>query len=141
MYYILATLVPIDKIIGKFYPFFGALLLFMSFGLTIGLIFSDYKFYSVGLDFFTNYDPSRLPVWPLLFVTISCGAISGFHATQSPLMARCISNFRAARLIIADLFKLSQKDLIKRLYIAIPLFILGIAISNVNFDIIWRYFG
>ncbi|CAD7288868.1 Peptide transporter CstA [Campylobacter majalis] len=220
-YYIIATLVSIDKIIGRLYPFFGALLLFMSFGLTIGLMFSDREFYSVGLDFFTNYDPSGLPIWPLLFVTISCGAISGFHATQSPLMARCIQDeksgrmifygamilegiigliwctlglsfydspelfkaaldagspsgvvheisiallgsvggiiailgvvilpitsgdtaFRSARLIIADFFKLSQKEIIKRLYIAIPLFVVGFIISKVDFNIVWRYFG
>lgn len=91
-YYIIATIVPIDKIIGRLYPLFGALLLFMSIGLILGLAWSDHSFYSQGLDFTANLHPKELPLWPLLFITIACGAISGFHATQSPLMARCMEN-------------------------------------------------
>ncbi|WP_445495857.1 carbon starvation CstA family protein [Photorhabdus sp. SF281] len=98
-YYILATLVPIDKIIGRLYPLFGALLLFMSVALMVGLAMSDKPFYSQGLDFTTNFNPKDLPVWPLLFVTIACGAISGFHATQSPLMARCMQNEKNGRFV------------------------------------------
>ena len=90
-YYILATIVPIDKIIGSFYPIFGALLVFMSVGLIIGLIVSGKGFYNTGMDF-SNLHPTELPLWPLLFITIACGAVSGFHATQSPLMARCMQN-------------------------------------------------
>lgn len=99
VYYILATLVPIDKIIGRFYPIFGLLLIFMSGGLIVGLAVSDHAFYSQGLDFVTNYHPKDLPLWPLLFITISCGALSGFHATQSPLMARCIKNEKSGHFI------------------------------------------
>lgn len=99
VYYILATLVPIDKIIGRFYPIFGMLLLFMSIGLIVGLAVSDHAFYAQGLDFLTNYHPKNLPLWPLLFITISCSALSGFHATQSPLMARCIQNEKSGRFI------------------------------------------
>jgi carbon starvation protein CstA len=156
-----------------------------------------------------------------MFITIACGAISGFHSTQSPMMARCIANerygrpvfygamvgegiialiwatlgmsfykgpaalnamlakggpatvvndvsiallgtaggalaiigvvilpitsgdtaFRAARLIIADFLKYSQKPLLPRLYLAVPLFVVGFAISKTNFDVLWRYFG
>jgi len=97
-YYLLATVVPVDKIIGRFYPFFGALLLFMSIGLLLGLGVSDHGFYSQGLDF-SNLHPKDLPLWPLLFITIACGAVSGFHATQSPLMARCMKNERSGRFI------------------------------------------
>lgn len=217
-YYFAATLFSIDKIIGRFYPIFGALLIFMSVGLTIGFIVSGRSFYPEGLNFFVNMDPKDLPLWPLLFVTISCGALSGFHATQSPLMARCIQNeksgrmifygamigegiigliwctlglsfyetrealaaagnpaqvvhdisttllgpvggviavlgvvilpitsgdtaFRAARLIIADFFKMPQRDIVKRLLIAVPLFAIGIGLSQIDFGIIWRYFG
>lgn len=220
-YYILATIVPIDKIIGRFYPIFGALLIFMSVGLMIGLIVSDHHFYNEGLNFFANLHPGHLPLWPLLFITIACGAVSGFHATQSPLMARCMANeksgrfvfygamigegvialiwctlglsfyqdstalnatiaeggpaavvhevsvsllggfggilailgvvilpitsgdtaFRSARLIIADFFKLTQKSLLKRLWIAIPLFVVGYLITLAQFGVIWRYFG
>ena len=220
-YYILATIVPVDKIIGRFYPFFGALLVFMSVGLIIGLAVSDHSFYSQGLDFATNFHPTDLPLWPLLFITIACGAVSGFHATQSPLMARCMQNeksgrfifygamigegvialiwcslglsfyestealnatlsdggpaavvhevstsllgtiggvlavlgviilpitsgdtaFRSARLILADFLKMAQKDLPKRLMIAIPMFVVGFLISKAEFGVIWRYFG
>ncbi|VXA79628.1 MULTISPECIES: carbon starvation CstA family protein [Aeromonas] len=97
-YYILATIVPIDKIIGRFYPIFGALLVFMSVGLIIGLIVSGKGFYNTGMDFY-NLHPTELPLWPLLFITIACGAVSGFHATQSPLMARCMQNEKSGRFI------------------------------------------
>ncbi|MFM1678940.1 carbon starvation protein A [Aeromonas salmonicida] len=97
-YYILATIVPIDKIIGRFYPIFGALLVFMSVGLIIGLIVSGKGFYNTGMDF-SNLHPTELPLWPLLFITIACGAVSGFHATQSPLMARCMQNEKSGRFI------------------------------------------
>jgi len=221
LYYIFATIVPIDKIIGRFYPFFGALLIFMSIGLMVGLIVSDYNFYNQGLNLFSNLHPKDLPLWPLLFITIACGAVSGFHSTQSPLMARCIRNersgrfifygamigegiialiwctlglsfyqdttalnatiaeggpaavvhdvsvallggfggilailgvvilpitsgdtaFRSARLIVADFLKLSQKALMNRLWIAIPMFIVGYLITLAEFGVIWRYFG
>ena len=226
VYYIIATLVPIDKIIGRIYPLFGALLLFMSFGMFFALLFEDKAlFHSIGdmsfSKFFENTHPNNLPIWPLIFVTIACGAVSGFHATQSPLMARCMENekegrfvfygamigegiialiwcmvgltfydspalmndainagtpskvvydsathmlgyfggilavlgvvvlpitsgdtsFRAARLIVAEFFKIDQRNLVKRLMIAIPLFILGFIISKLDFQVIWRYFG
>ncbi|CAG9000155.1 MAG: hypothetical protein CENE_02145 [Candidatus Celerinatantimonas neptuna] len=98
-YYILATIVPIDKIIGRFYPIFGALLIFMSVGLMVGLVFSQHLFYNQGLHFTENLHPKNLPLWPLLFITIACGAVSGFHATQSPLMARCMKNEKSGRFI------------------------------------------
>lgn len=236
-YYIIATLLPIDKIIGKIYPFFGGLLLFMSVGMTYGLISQDFSssshngydmgfFGSIGglsfEQFFQNLQPKGdLPIWPLLFLTITCGALSGFHATQTPLMARCAMNekegrfifygamiaegiialiwcmvglsfypnleelqaaiaagspskvvydssiyflgavggifailgvvvlpitsgdtaFRAARLIIAELFGMEQKTLNKRLLVAVPLFVVGFIISKIDFQILWRYFS
>ncbi|TFH85806.1 carbon starvation protein A [Billgrantia azerbaijanica] len=97
-YYVIATVVPVDKIIGRFYPFFGALLVFMSVGLIIGLAVSDHGFFSQGIEF-SNLHPTDLPLWPLLFITIACGAVSGFHATQSPLMARCMENEKSGRFI------------------------------------------
>ena len=101
-YYILATILPIDKIIGRLYPFFGGLLIFMSIGLTVGLIYSGKPFYAAagGVEnLFANLHPKELPVWPLIFITIACGAISGFHSTQSPLMARCIQNEKNGRFV------------------------------------------
>lgn len=225
IYYVLATLLPIDKLIGKIYPFFGFALLFMALGIMCALIYHwapvpelvPSNLYNM------NPDPEKYPLFPMLFISIACGAISGFHATQSPMMARCLTNekqgrrifygamiaeglvaliwaaaamsffgsvgglheflaanennaavvvdeiahswlgkvggllaiigviaapitsgdtaFRAARLIAADFLKLEQKVLLKRLYICIPLFVVGFILLQVNFDILWRYFA
>lgn len=219
VYYFLATVLPIDKIIGRIYPVFGAVLIFMAVGLTGALIFQGYNFYPELT--LANLHPKELPLWPLMFITIACGAISGFHATQSPMMARCVANekygrpvfygamigegiialiwatlgmsfyngsaalgaalakggpssvvneisttllgpvggilaiigvvilpitsgdtaFRSARLIVADFCRMEQKAPMKRLYLAVPLFVIGFLISRGNFDVIWRYFG
>ena len=96
-YYFLATLLPIDKIIGRFYPLFALLLIVISAAMIVVLFTSDAPFYP-NLTF-TNQHPLRLPIFPLMFVTIACGAISGFHATQSPLMARCLANEKHGRAI------------------------------------------
>ncbi len=218
-YYFFATILPVDKIIGRIYPIFGAILIFMAVGTITMLMFKGYEFYPQKT--FTNINPQDLPLWPLMFITIACGAVSGFHATQSPMMARCLPNekygrpvffgsmiaegiialiwatlaisffhtpdllnqvlaeggpglvvkeisvellgpiggvmaiigvvvlpitsgdtaFRSARLIIADIFKISQKEKTRRLIIAIPLFIIGFFISLSDFNLIWRYFG
>ncbi|MCW8335191.1 carbon starvation protein A [Vibrio sp. SCSIO 43135] len=223
-YYIIATIVPVDKIIGRFYPLFGALLIFMSVGLITAVAFSSEHSvmgnYQMS-DMFTNMNPNDLPLWPALFITIACGAISGFHATQSPLMARCMENekngrfvfygamigegvialiwcaialsffgsiellqeavsnggpgnvvysssfgllgvfggiiaflgvvilpitsgdtaFRSSRLILAEYFNMEQKTLRNRLMMAIPLFVIGGILTQVDFGVIWRYFG
>ncbi|MFO7568498.1 MAG: carbon starvation protein A [Smithellaceae bacterium] len=97
-YYFLATVLPIDKIIGRFYPLFGALLLFMTAGVIVGMAVADFPVLP-NLDFTVNTHPQGLPIWPLLFITLSCGAISGFHSTQSPIMARCIQNESRGRLV------------------------------------------
>jgi carbon starvation protein CstA len=218
-YYFLATIMPVDKIIGRIYPVFGAVLIFMAVGTITMLIVKGYELYPI--KSMQNLNPQELPMWPLMFITIACGAISGFHATQSPMMARCLPNerqglpvfygamiaegiialiwatlaisffptpgllndvlgqggpglvvnqvstsllgsvggvlaiigvvvlpvtsgdtaFRSARLIIADVFKISQKETFKRLGIAVPLFAVGILISFSDFGLIWRYFG
>ncbi|WP_220720518.1 carbon starvation CstA family protein [Agarivorans litoreus] len=224
VYYIIATIVPIDKIIGRFYPLFGALLIFMSVGLITAVAFSSEHQVMGNFEvsqMFTNMNPNDLPLWPALFITIACGAISGFHATQSPLMARCVENekngrfvfygamigegvialiwcaialsffnsmeglqaavasggpgkvvydasfgllgvfggilaflgvvilpitsgdtaFRSSRLILAEYFNLSQKPVKNRLMIALPIFIIGGILTQVDFGVIWRYFG
>ena len=218
-YYFLATILPVDKIIGRIYPLFGAILIFMAVGLIVMLMVKGYVFFPQKT--FENINPQNLPLWPLMFITIACGAVSGFHATQSPMMARCLPNekygrsvfygamiaegvialiwatlamsffdtpealnrvlaeggpglvvkqvsttllgkfggilaivgvvvlpitsgdtaFRSARLIIADIFKFSQKENLKRLVIALPLFAVGFVISLSDFGLIWRYFG
>lgn len=222
VYYFVATLLPVDKVIGRLYPVFGAALIFMALGLLGALLWGDYTIPEMSLHN-CQPDPSKMPIMPTLFITIACGAISGFHATQSPMMARCINNerecrsvfygamisesivaliwaavamaffggadglsssladhgnnaawavntisrttlgiaggilailgvvaapitsgdtaFRSARLIIADLFGIEQKSKLKRLYISVPLFAVGIAITFVDFDVLWRYFS
>ncbi|MBR5399628.1 MAG: carbon starvation protein A [Bacteroidales bacterium] len=229
-YYILATLLPIDKIIGNVYPIFGIALIFMALGIlyvlfTGNLVIPD-------LTTFANAKPNSasFPIIPTMFITIACGAISGFHATQSPMMARCLKDrkesrsvfygamisesiialiwaaaamaffrgfngvedslaglnaalaehgndaswavneitnttlgkfgailallgvvaapitsgdtaFRSSRLIIADFMGMEQKSILKRLYICIPMFAIGYAITLMNYDILWRYFA
>lgn len=218
IYYIAATVLPVDKVIGRIYPIFGACLLVMAFGIGLGILFGDYNIPEVQ---FTNFHPAGLPIFPYVFITIACGAVSGFHSTQSPIMARCvrresearkvfygamiaegvialvwaaaamsffggseglqnaisnggtagivntISNtllgkigavlailgvvacpissgdtaFRSARLTIADAVGSKQASIINRFKIAIPLFIVGIALTFIDFQIIWRYFS
>lgn len=224
-YYLLATMIPIDKLIGKVYPIFGASLLIMAFGLFGALLFQGYSIPELTPNNIVNMhsNPGEHPIFPLLFITIACGAISGFHSTQSPLMARCISNekdgkkiffgamitegivamiwaaiamaffggvrelgdtmaeeghnaawvvniicnttlgkiggilaifgvvaapitsgdtaLRSARLTIADSFKISQKSLMQRLMVTLPLFAAAIALTFIDFSVIWRYFG
>lgn len=95
LYYILATLLPIDKIIGKIYPLFAAALLFMAVGILV-MLYVHHPDLPELTDGLANTHPDRLPIFPIMFVSIACGAISGFHATQSPLMARCLTNERHA---------------------------------------------
>ena len=109
LYYIIATLLPIDKIIGKVYPLFAFSLLFMAGALMIGLFLkwpTLPELWSNLSDSNLNENPAWLgaegymavnPLFPCLFITIACGAISGFHATQSPLMARCMKNEKMGR--------------------------------------------
>ncbi|MBL3641699.1 carbon starvation protein A [Bacillus sp. RHFB] len=218
LYYILATLLPIDKIIGRFYPIFGALLLISSIGVGGALIFQQAPIPELTLS---NLHPDNIPIFPLLFLTISCGALSGFHATQSPIISRTTQNeqqgrkifygmmiaegiiamiwaaaamslfdgpvglnellatggtglivseaatvtlgalvgtiavlgviilpitsgdtaFRSARMIIADYVKFPQLKMSSRLIIAVPLFIISIALTQIDFNILWRYFS
>ena len=222
-YYFIATLLPIDKIVGRVYPIFGIALVAMALGLMGALFVGDYSIPEMTTFHNFQLDPEKLPIVPTLFITIACGAISGFHATQSPLMARCVKNekecrfvfygamisesiialvwaavamtffggagelsqvlsenggsaawavneistgmlgfaggilallgvvaapitsgdtaFRSARLIIADMFHIDQKNKLKRLYICIPLFVVGYGITLVDFDVVWRYFA
>ncbi len=86
-YFLVATLLPINKIIGKVYPIFGAVLIFMAVSIGIGMFFFDQSIPNLTVN---NLHPDNLPIWPMLMVTISCGAISGFHSTQSPILARTL---------------------------------------------------
>lgn len=83
-YFILATILPINRVIGRIYPLLGGILLFMAIAVAVALVFSGKPMPNLT---FSNMHPGELPIWPLLMVTISCGAISGFHCTQSPIVA------------------------------------------------------
>ena len=98
-YYSLATVLPVDKLIGRFYPIFGAILLFMGVGIMIVMLGWHSAEMPELTDGLHNRQTNGLPLFPMMFVSIACGAISGFHGTQSPLMARCMTNERQGRWI------------------------------------------
>ena len=97
LYYFLATFISVDKVIGKIYPLFGICLIVMAIGVCFGTvahggipeIFSNFK----------SLHPKGTPIWAFMFITVACGAISGFHATQSPLMARCLKSERQGHFV------------------------------------------
>lgn len=218
IYYLLATVLPIDKIIARIYPIFGISLFIMAVGIIGGMILKGY-FVQIPEISFVNPHVAGKSIFPYLFISIACGAISGFHATQSPMMARCMKNenegrkvfygamiaegfialiwaaaamtffggleglaleggkaavivnkiseglmgefgmilailgvvacpitsgdtaFRSVRLTIADTFKLNQEQAKSRYKIAIPVFLVAIALLFIDFQIIWRYFS
>lgn len=96
-YYILATLLPIDKLIGKIYPIFGIALLIMAVGVGFGVLTQDGNLPEITSAFQNHHPNSNIPIFPGLCITIACGAVSGFHATQSPMMARCMQNEKYGR--------------------------------------------
>lgn len=218
IYYIIATLLPIDKVIGKIYPVLGFLLLVSALGICIGMFMFGNPIPELTLE---NLHPKGIPYYPVIFLTISCGALSGFHATQSPIISRTINNekdgrkifygmmiveaviamiwaaaamslfhgnndlssllenggpaavvnkisvtflgtiagtiavlgvivlpitsgdtsFRAARMIVADYFKIDQKVLKNRFMVAVPLFVISFILTKMDFQLLWRYFS
>jgi carbon starvation protein CstA len=95
LYYTLATILPVDKIIGKLYPVFAIALLFMAAGILVMLYVKSPELPEIWNGFGTKYE--KAPIFPMMFISIACGAISGFHATQSPLMARCMTHEKHCR--------------------------------------------
>jgi carbon starvation protein CstA len=219
VYYILATLLPIDKLIGRLYPVFGIILIVMAVSIAGAIIFlPNYNIPEITLR---DLHPDNLPIWPFMFITVACGAISGFHATQSPMIAKCITSekagrkvfygamiiesvialvwaaagvafyssthllnealtnqgqsgtvyeisktmlgniggalaiigvvvcpitsgdtaFRSARLILAEWTKLDQKKIKNRLIITLPLLGIGAVLTQLDFNVLWRYFS
>ena len=96
--YFVATFISIDAVIGKIYPIFGFCLIAMAVGVSIGLPTHGYVIPEIFSNF-RNLHPAGTPVWSFMFITVACGAISGFHATQSPLMARCLKSERQGRFV------------------------------------------
>lgn len=98
-YYFIATFISIDKIIGKIYPLFGICLIIMAIGVAFGIFTNpDFKMPEIW-NHFGNMHPAGTPVWSFMFITVACGAISGFHSTQSPLMARCLKSERQGHFV------------------------------------------
>lgn len=99
IYYLLATFLPVDKIIGKIYPIFGICLIIMAVGIGATIIINpNYQMPELWNSFGIQH-PQGLPMWSMMFVTVACGAISGFHATQSPIMARCMTSEKEGRTV------------------------------------------
>ncbi|MBS6397956.1 MAG: carbon starvation protein A [Clostridiales bacterium] len=100
IYYFLATLLPIDKIIGKLYPIFGICLIVMAIGIGGATVVNNITGAAPMMELtLQNLHPDGKPIWPFMFITVACGAISGFHATQSPMVARCLTSERDGRRI------------------------------------------
>ena len=98
IYYFIATFISVDKVIGKIYPVFGLCLIVMAVGVCFGTLTSGVAIPEIWANF-KNIHPKGTPIWAFMFITVACGAISGFHATQSPLMARCLKSERQGRFV------------------------------------------
>ncbi len=98
IYYFIATFISVDKVIGKVYPVFGICLIVMALGVGFGTLTSGLPMPEIWSNF-ANLHPNHTPIWSFMFITVACGAISGFHATQSPIMARCLKNERQGRFV------------------------------------------
>lgn len=98
VYYLLATLMPIDKLIGRLYPLFGVLLIVMAGAVIGSIVFSGGR-YTIPELSLHNLHPDGTPIWPYMFITVACGAISGFHATQSPMIAKCIKSEKEGKAV------------------------------------------
>ena len=102
LYYFLATLLPIDTLIARFYPIFGACLIIMALGIMGGMLFGvgGHTMPEMTLQNLHPLGAEKMPIWPLMFITVACGAVSGFHSTQSPIMARCLKDERLGRPVV-----------------------------------------
>ncbi len=98
IYYFIATFISVDKVIGKIYPIFGICLIVMAVGVCFGTLTSGQPIPEIWANF-KNIHPKGTPIWAFMFITVACGAISGFHATQSPLMARCLKSERQGKFV------------------------------------------
>ena len=98
IYYFIATFISVDKVIGKIYPIFGICLIVMAVGVCFGTMTSGVAIPEIWNNF-RNVHPKGTPIWAFMFITVACGAISGFHATQSPLMARCLKSERQGKFV------------------------------------------
>ena len=131
IYYVAATLFPVDKIIGRVYPLFGALLVAGSLAISIALLVAGFKTPEILDDcaHFADFKAAN-PLFPCLFVTIACGIISGFHATQSPIVARTMTSERQAKSTFFGM--MVAEGAIEMIWAAAALAIYNIAPSNIS---------
>lgn len=106
VYYLIATVFPIDKIIGRVYPLFGAILLLSAVGVFFGVFFKHYELTNLSLTNWMGVHPEGLPLIPIFFVTVACGIASGFHSTQSTLIARSVTSEKEGRLTFFNMMLL-----------------------------------
>lgn len=123
IYYIIATMLPIDKVIGKCYPIFGAALIFMAVGLLVAIFADGLPVPELTTLHNFQLNPEALPIIPTLFITIACGAISGFHATQSPMMARCVGSEKECRSVFYG--AMISESVIALIWVAIAMAFFG----------------
>jgi len=130
-YYVAATLFPVDKIIGRVYPIFGALLVIGSVAISVALVVAGFRDPSILNDCagFADFQAGN-PLFPCLFVTIACGIISGFHATQSPIVARTMTSERQARATFFGM--MIAEGVIAMIWAAAALAIYNIAPENLS---------
>lgn len=220
IYYLISTVLPIDKALGKVYPWFGAILILSTIAIGFSLLFGGYSLPELSAGTLQNFHPDGLAIFPGMFFTISCGAISGFHATQAPMVSRTSTNeregrftfygmmigegiiamiwaaaamslfngqtlsemiaagtaslvvnevsymllgsffgtvaiigvivlpissglsaFRSLRIILAEYIHMKQDTLKKVLMLTIPLYVVSFLLTQVDFNILWRYFN
>ena len=122
-YYFIATFISVDKVIGKVYPLFGICLIIMAIGVCFGTLTSGEKIPEIFSNFH-NMHPKGTPIWAFMFITVACGAISGFHATQSPLMARCLKSERQGHFVFYG--AMVAEGIIARIWAAAGVTLLGV---------------
>jgi carbon starvation protein CstA len=106
VYFLVATLFPIDKIIGKIYPVFGFILLFSAIGIFGGLMMKDYQLTELTMDNWMGVHPDKIQLLPFFFVTVACGIVSGFHSSQTAIISRSVTNERQGRLTFFNMMVL-----------------------------------
>lgn len=220
VYYLISTILPIDKAMGKVYPWFGGILIISTIAIGLSLLFGNHTIPNLTLNTMQNFHPEGTPIFPAIFFTISCGALSGFHATQAPMVSRTSTNeregrftfygmmiaegviamiwaaasmslfdgqtlsqminagtpsavvnqvsvlllgnvvgtvaiigvivlpissglsaFRSLRIILSDYLHIKQDTIKKVLMVTIPLFAISFILTNMDFNILWRYFN
>lgn len=220
VYYLISTILPIDKAMGKVYPWFGAVLILSTIAIGISLVVGGHSLPELTIGTMQNFHPKSLAIFPGLFFTVSCGAVSGFHATQAPMVSRTSTNekegrftfygmmigegviamiwaaaamalfngqtlsgmidagtasvvvnevsymllgnvfgtvaiigvivlpissglsaFRSLRIILADYLHIKQDTLKKILAVTIPLYVISFFLTQVDFNLLWRYFN